>query len=257
MKYFFIFSIGRSGTTFLTHLLNKDPKALVLHEPYELDKKLLFYGYCNKFNTICDIELKKRFEILMNNNEYKIYGEINPYLRYHIEWIKNNFHKSILMHLIRDGRDYVRSAYNRNVFTPFEAQQTIIPEDDDVFSNKWKYLNRFQKICWYWKSTNEYIFKNVNYTIKFEEVVNNYEYFKKFVSKPTNINVSKAVWQKYKNRPINYSNRFSIKNTIKNIFKSNNMNHKTSLPHWKNWDSKMIKEFNEICGSTMSKLGYY
>jgi hypothetical protein len=98
-------------------------------------------------------------------------------------------------------------------------------------------MTRFEKLCWYWMRENEYLFKNTNKIIKFEELITNYNYFKKNLLDPLNLEVSQEIWEREKAKPKNITKKYKI-------------------PHWKQWDNEMINTFNEICSDTMFKMGY-
>ncbi len=258
MKIFFILSLGRSGSKFLANLLNKDTNALVFHEPSLLDKKILFYEYTNQFDLFVNNYYKSRFaNLIPKDNHIKIYGEVNSYLRYSSKWLKNNLNAKVFF-LVRDGRDFVRSAYPRNIYTEFEEQQSIVPNDKDDFASQWNTMNRFQKLCWYWNHTNEYLFESIGSPIHFEKIVQDYEYFEEKILIPTGIDLSFEIWKNEITRPINKSKSFFLKKKLtRYIFQRNQSKLTfTKLPHWSCWEAKRKTDFKNICGNTMAKIGY-
>jgi len=259
IKKFFILSLGRSGTTFLAELLNKDPNAFVLHEPYELDKQIIFYRYAGVFSTILDKFLQERFSKLFSQVEgHKIYGECNSYLRYEVDWLKTQLNANLIF-LTRDGRDFVRSAYTRKVLTALDHQQSIVPRDNDPYAEKWHQLDRFEKLCWYWRHTNEFLFSKLMYPVHFEKLINNYDYFKEKILKPTGGDISYDVWEREVKKPKNTSKKESmIKTTIKQIllYRKDTQEIHKPIPPCQMWDKNKTNKFWEICGETMTKLGY-
>jgi len=257
MEFFFILALGRSGTNFLASLLNKDPNALVYHEPYIDDRKLIGLRYSGCFNKVVNNSLEKRFKnLLKKDTEFKIYGEVNSYLRYEIEWLRKKFNP-IIIHLIRDGRDYLRSAYIRTVYTPKEIQLPIIPHDKDPYAEKWQDMTRFQKLCWYWMHTNEFLSKKIKNFVRFENLMIDYDYFNKKILKPTGLNISYECWKKEVKKPRNTSRRRTLRKKIKqNIFFWERAESIKPIPQWTEWDELKIEQFQEICGRTMKKFGY-
>ena len=81
---FFILSIGRSGTQFLSTLLNKAPKTLVVHEPFieSIPHQEAFNNpkkaeeYIKKFR-------KKEIYLRVHKYDIETYGEVNSFLRQH------------------------------------------------------------------------------------------------------------------------------------------------------------------------------
>ena len=256
MKFFFIFSIGRTGTKFLANLLNTVDKAIVHHEPYPYDKQILFYGYSSEFKNIRNTLLTERFKkLLQQNNQINIYGEVNPYLRYESEWLRKNLGADIFV-LSRDGKEYIRSAYSRNLLTPEDLQQTIVPKDNDLYSRKWHQMSRFERICWYYKTTYEYLTEIPNTTIlKFDKLVDDYDYLKNNLLIPLKIEIPYEVWNAKRIRPLNSTKRFKIKKTVKKILIKNKKT-KTHSEQIQNWTREMEFQFNAICGDIQKKLGY-
>ena len=214
MKYFFIISLGRSGTQFLSNLLNQVPNFSVKHEPFIEDKKLLSYSYSDSYSQIVEKLLQERFKSVNSDldNNYNTYGEVNSYLRYNSDWLRNELNAKILT-IVRDGRDFVKSAYGRTIYTNEEPQLSIIPKNGDSYVEKWPKMDRFEKLCWYWKTTNEYLFDNFGDDIlKFEKLISDYEYFNKKILIPLNIDsLSYDKWINIVQKPKNTSKAYNIK----------------------------------------------
>ena len=106
---FAITGLGRSGTTFLSKLMNRSQVWSVLHEP----------------GSHCDLleNVQKRFG--------DHYGEVNPYL---VEWLEalDVTQKGVL---IRNPRDVVLSTYNR--------RHKKLTHELDRIGNRLKFLDRF------------------------------------------------------------------------------------------------------------------
>ena len=169
MKLFFIISLGRSGSKFLADLLDCAPCSLVYHEPYTDDKMFFGLRYYYSADIVMNNYLEERFKKLLPANDYIThYGEVNSYLRYEIDWLKKRFNPT-LIHMIRDGRDFVRSALKRDTYTAFDKQVQIVPRDGDTYSVKWYAMDRFQKLSWYWMHSNEYISSKVDRFVRFEQ----------------------------------------------------------------------------------------
>jgi hypothetical protein len=259
MKYFFILAMGRSGTNFLASLLTGAEGALVYHEPVAEDLKYFGLRYAGQFNKVMDGYLEKRFQMLLKNipQEYSVYGEINSYLRYEVDWLKKELNP-VLIHLVRDGRDFVRSAYIRDAYTNDERNVTIVPRDQDSIAEKWEDMDRFQKLCWYWKHTNDFISSKVEQTVHFEKILTDYDYFKKNILEPIGLNISNQNWEKEVGKPKNTSRKKMLKQNVKRaafFWKTNPAIE--AIPHWSRWDARRIKQFDDICSKTMKRFGYY
>lgn len=241
-EVFFMLSSGRTGTKFLSNLLNKDINAVVLHEPIRLDAKFnplsinnpeLASKYIKEFR-------KKYIYFLLHNQKFNIYGEINPRLRYLYPGLQSNFSANFF-HLVRNGKDVVRSLMSRSHYkTPGHTSFKFKPKKISPYYDKWKYMDRFEKICWYWMHANKYLRKNIGRNpIKFEYLISNYNYLKEKLLNTTGIKISKKTYMEL------------IENPEK---KNQTQNH--IFPSWENWSQNYKKKFISICGEEMSALNY-
>jgi len=239
---FFGFGFFRSGTTFLADFLNKNlPDAIVQHEPNLSDYLYYTKTFQNYEETISYIKEYRLKEIYnrMCNFPIKVYGEINPFLRRHCAYLKQFCPQAKQFHLVRDGRDVVRSLMTRNFFGPNHFWTSLIkPPPGDEILEYWKEFSRFEKICWLWKSDNEYLHANVPHLIHFEKLVSDYDYFKTKLMDFLEIgNIDFETWGK----------------DIGNVM---NQSPDHSFPLYKDWEDNEKKIFERICGEEMSKLGY-
>ncbi len=256
MKIFFIMALGRSGTQFLASLLAKSPGALVYHEPMPEDRMYFGLRYAGNFNKVVDHYLENRFQkLLPRKGHYRVYGEVNSYLRCEIDWLKKRFNP-VLIHLVRDGRDFVRSAYTREVYT-VKDKNIVVPQDDDPYAGQWTQWNRFQKLCWYWKHTNEFLGSHIQKTVQFEKLIVDYSYFDLHILKPTGLDIPFDLWNREVKRPKNTSKRRILKQKIRGIVLPRGKNQRIKpIPHWTEWNQTQLQQFNEICAETMRTFGY-
>ncbi len=258
MRYFFFLSMGRSGTQFLASFLSQVPGTMVYHEPEEEDRVHFGLRHAGNFDKVMDDYLERRFQKLLPRLDQgvELYGEVNSYLRYEIEWLKKKFNP-ILFHLVRDGRDVVRSAYTRATYTLGDNKTMIVPDDRDPMAETWENTDRFQKLCWYWKHTNEYIAARVERTVLFEKLLTDYDYFKHHILEPLELSISYDTWTEAVKNPKNTSQRAILRKKIKQMVLLHPMEKRIKpLPHWSKWDNQRLKQFDEICSETMKKFGY-
>jgi hypothetical protein len=257
MRFFFILALGRSGTNFLAGLLGNDRRGRVLHEPYRLDPQLMVLRRAGGFDSALDQMLSSRFEeLLPPSGSAEFYGEVNSYLRYEADWLCARFDPT-LIHLVRDGRDFVRSAYIRGVYTPHEIDGPVVPRDDDPFAGRWAEMTRFQRICWYWMHTNEYLASRVERCVRFEDLLRDYETLRKGILEPTGVQVPEAVWRAEIDRPKNTSRRYRIRLAAARLLRGRkSLPRFDPLPHWSDWEDERVRQFREICAPTMRRFGY-
>lgn len=257
MKIFFILALGRSGTNFLATLLARDPRGRVQHEPYRLDPRLMLLRHAGGFERTLELLLEERFRALLPDpGEAEFYGEVNSYLRYEAEWLRSRFDATVIQ-LVRDGRDFVRSAWIRGVYTPAEPDGPILPADDDPFAPRWAELSRFQRLCWYWMHSNEQLAAGTDSFVRFEDLLVDYGIFRERVLEPTGVHVSEELWRREVARPRNTSLRFRTRSAVKRLLgRGAPAPAVEPLPHWSDWDAERSAQFWEICEPAMRRFGY-
>ena len=258
MKFFFVLALGRSGTALIADLLShsEDQEVRVNHEPSPIDPKLMCLRYSGSFDDALDGMLRKRFqEVLANDADRSIYGEVNSYLRYESRWLRKTFSPAIL-HLVRDGRDFVRSAYTRTVYTPWEEHLPIVPKDDDPYAAHWSHMDRFEKLCWYWRHTNEMLQRDIADHVRLEDVLESYEHARNQLIEPLGLEIPFETWRSAVERPKNTSKQNIRAQKLRNFLLRRHRPRFQPLPHWSRWDSEKKRRFWEICGDVMQSLGY-
>lgn len=239
-EVFFILGLGRSGTDFLANLLNQGENVAVFHEPAYEDFQAIVQAHKSEIKATEYIKNFRKKYIYCKNKDrkFKIYGEVNSVLRYHVIALKEFFPKAKFLHLIRDGRDVVRSFMARGHYTGDSiGHHSIKPRIDDPYYQKWEDFTRFEKLCWLWMDSNNRIAPFIENHIKFEDMLGDYSYFHSNIESYLNIKIGKSLWSEYVSKPSNIT-KIQI------------------LPHWEEWDIEQTESFNRICGETMRKYGY-
>lgn len=237
---FFGFSSIRSGTVFLANILTSETKnSHIEHEANIID----YWHYPKAIGNEKEAEKyfrNYRFKEIPTRVSAKcnIYGEVNPFLRLHCKAIKSILPDAKLFHIIRDGREVVRSVMSREILgnkDPFT--KLISPPINDPYKNNWVQMTRFEKVCWQWQFENHYIRQHVSHFIMFEELISNYTYFKNQLLDYLGIDISIETWQQYVERPKNITPNYQI-------------------GHWENWSDTERDIFKKICGNEMEQYGY-
>jgi hypothetical protein len=239
-NFFFILSIGRSGTNFFADLLNKTVDTYIVHEPVRSDHRAYQEAYHSEKKGLKYIATFRKKEIYLRarRKNIKTYGEVNSILRRHYLALLENFPEAQFFHLIRDGKDVVRSMMSRKTMTPEDRNTKMIyPLDGDPWKSLWPEMTRFQKCCWYWQKENDYLNAHIKNIVKFEDLLLDYKYFAENLLKPLNLEIPIEIWEKEKNLPRNITPNYK-------------------LPHWKEWDEELKSSFREICGKVMKYNGY-
>ncbi|MDP8218131.1 MAG: sulfotransferase [Candidatus Theseobacter exili] len=239
-QVFFIFGVIRSGTAFLAHVLNKSENALVAHETVIDDYWYQVEAYQSEekaFKYLSTTRRKKLY-LMIKDNPNKIYGEINPFLRRFAKSVPKVFPEAKVLHLVRDGRDVVRSIMCRATFGKKDPLiNKIVPDKNSFYYEKWTTMTRFEKVCWFWQNDTKYLDENTKYTVKLEKLRADYTYFKEKILDYLDLYVSKEDWEDIVNKPKNKSPVLSF-------------------PHWSEWNVEQKEAFNRICGVQMEKYDY-
>lgn len=240
-KFFFVLAIGRSGTASLAGLLNKAIGAAVAHEPVTLDYRAHQTAFASPQAALeyMDRFRKKEIYLRMRHKKISSYGEVNSLLRRHAQALPQTFPRVVIIHLIRDGRDVVRSMMNRNTFTQSDRHtRHIMPLNNDPWKNQWHTMDRFARLCWYWQVENAYLRQNVERRVNFEQLISDYHYFDQNLLQPLGLELEESVWAAHMNTPQNISKSYL-------------------MPKWTEWSIEQQKTFMDICGEEMKLNGYH
>lgn len=237
---FLITGLGRSGTVFLAELLDLIPNYAVYHET-AADRDAMTTAYQDSAAAYQYLRTKRRFTVTgrILTTGCITYGEVNSYLRYHVEALMKDWNVTIL-HLVRDGRDVVRSMMNRQTYTERDSKHSgrITPRPDDPWYEAWPTMDRFARLCWYWSATNEHLLRYRLSLIRFEDIISCFDKFENQVMRPINAYLPYEVWDQRRQQ-------------------RRNVSEKPSFPKWPNWTTIQQECFNEICGATMARLNYH
>jgi hypothetical protein len=238
-RLFFIVGMGRSGTVFLSHLLDRVPECAVYHEaPGDRNALVNAYWDPDKAGKHLGGSRQRLVAARIIRSNCRVYGEINSYLRHHVDALRAYWQPTIL-HLVRDGRSVVRSLMNRIAFSPADGYHTgrLAPLCGDPLADRWPDVGRFERVCWYWAYANRYLLERKLAVIRFEDVVRSYDQFERQVLQPLELGLPIEVWKS-------------------ETLKSRNVAKDTSFPAWKDWTREQRHQFETICGPVMSDLGY-
>ena len=237
---FFLLGMGRSGTQFFAEMLNKANHTKIYHEPVTEDFLALAKAHKSRKDALRYMQKfrKKAMCVLGKEEGVKIYGESNSNLRFHAEALKLTIPKVKIIHVVRDGRDVVRSVMAMNHYTNgATGHYNLIPNKDDPLLREWHGLSRFDKICWIWLNANERVRELADVTLMFEKLISDYNYFYENMLEYLGIEIPESRWNEEVRKPKNITRRHS-------------------LPHWTEWEDELTKRFWRICKEEMYRYGY-
>ncbi len=240
-QVFFILGLGRSGTNFFSHLLNQDDRAVIFHEPISEDFEAAASAQRSSKSALEYLKVYRirKMRHLVSDVDFDIYGEANSALRFHADALRLLLPECKLIHLVRDGRDVVRSIMARKHYTDNAAgHHNLYPLADDPLFSRWEHMDRFEKICWLWKDANQRLANTVTHRVRFEDLTTDYDYFNRNIELSLNLRIGEEKWRQYVAKPTNVT-----KNAV--------------LPPWEEWENSLMDKFNAICGEQMQLFGYY
>ncbi|MEW5788382.1 MAG: sulfotransferase [Pseudomonadota bacterium] len=160
---FFCLSTGRVGTKTLAALLATSPDLLVRHEPRPLLFGLSKAAYMSP--EILETEFAgfafqaARSDIIHHAGKIgRAYVETSPHATFLSPLIARALPGAKFIHLVRNPADVVRSGMRRRWYQGHPADHTRIQPQvgsDDAVS--WENWSPFQKNCWLWSETNQWI----------------------------------------------------------------------------------------------------
>lgn len=247
----FITGSGRSGTQLVWELLKKTGRVTVHHEP-NFSEDVATMDLLRRDSK----KAKKYWRYFRNREVYKrwiqdpenLYAEVNGTIRYQLPAIRELYPQAYSILLVRDGRDVIRSImglpqfYNRASRGAF----ALGPLSGDKYLARWGNMSRFEKVCWSWMETNQFLMQWIpeNRIIKLETIVSDWSYFDQFLSRELKISMGYEQW------------RSVVMRLSRNATKSKDSRGLYRFSAWEGWTEWEKSKFKEICGSTMEKLGY-
>jgi len=239
---FLITGSGRSGTKWLATLLNLAANGVTKHEPVKEDFLAHKQAIENE-NYIRSYVNNFRLRVIFWNNillkRDRIYGESNSLLRLHVGYLKEVLPNMKLIHLVRDPRKVIRSQLNRGAFAAIHPVYggLKLPVVDD-FTRLWDTKTDLEKACYCWLQDNKRLRLEINNSVRFEDIVNNFEHCKERVLDPLGLKLSKKVWQEQVNKKVNASKTYD------------------KYPEFSKWSNNDQDTLLKICGDEMSKYEY-
>ncbi|WP_111682131.1 sulfotransferase domain-containing protein [Winogradskyella tangerina] len=248
IDYAFVTGVGRSGTTFLSHLLS-NCKGATIHHEYERTREFqLLSWYLGKTYSIPYLKVLKE-DIESKNSSASKFVEVNGGYRHCINELCEVFQTEKVFHLVRNPKDVVRSLYTRRD----ERNVHFIPKTETEIE-WWLKADKFSRICWNWKTDTELLINEGLDILLFEKIISDYDYFKTNLLDKIGLTMDKGSWQNEvqvkKNKTKSKLYRFLYAKYKGKGFVEDR------LPKYEDWSDDYKHKFNEICGDTMLKLGY-
>lgn len=246
-KSVFILSSGRTGTKFFGEILNDFDGVYAVHEPkpsYRL--RMWSHAYLEERvsdQTMRSVLYHQRRKILARS-DFKIYVESSPFITGFTRFLGDVFSNPLVIHIVRDPRDYVKSSLNHGTSTGLKFfLNKHLPfwfANVEKILDKDRQLDMPLKVVGFWRIVNEHIEQNTKrydyHMYKFEDLFSEdkthlYDLFKK-IGVNTSFNKNRGEYTKI------------------------NKSHLNVLPSWSSWSDEFCAEIDLMCGDMMRKYGY-
>lgn len=240
VRHVVITGMGRSGTVFLSHLLNQAHNAVARHEELS-DKHFMSLSYYRPDHPYVSHRISERAAALQREHpQSELFVHVDSGMCYAVDACEHVLGAKIF-HLVRDGRRVVQSMYPRKIYTRREYTLPIIPDGADAL--RWDDWPRFEKLCWYWRDAVERLLERQVPVIRFEDVISNYDTVREKLLEPTGITLSRKQVEAAAAQPLN-ATRFRLKSLLPT----------RNAPLV--WNSDYERRFRSMCAPTMEALGY-
>ncbi len=236
--------MGRSGSKFLSTLLNQARNTVSKHE-FIGDMTFVSLSYYKPQHPLVAAQLRQGIQRARGDaSSADRCVVVEPGLRYAIPVVREVSPDALCLHLVRNGRSVVQSMERRKFLTRHDPHLPCIPSDPAAFQ-RWQQSDRFECLCWYWSDSVRRLLDQGVKTIHLERLVSDYGYFDAELLQPTGIALSKSDWTHQRDRRVNRSGlRLRLKSWI------------GRRPRNQVWSDVREQQFRDVCGDVMETLDY-
>jgi hypothetical protein len=240
MPAIFITSTGRTGTWFITRLVNEAVEnAWSLHEPkphFKREGWELLKNQPTKWHAVY-FKWPRQWRQLQHAEQW--YVESNYHLFACIPLIRQVWPGATIVHVVRDGRPVVRSWLNRNRYLGHDHIKPAFFPDSPIDEKTWQSWNPVQKNAWYWQAINSFARQQEpDYLLSFEQM-----FYPPYKDLYTLLDIMPDV--RYQSRDVESMLNERINKTQHSFF-----------PYFEEWPLQWREQFWSIAGKEMAALGY-
>ncbi len=247
----FIVSTGRTGTRFFGRFFDTFPGVYARHEPKpDMVKLGVEYaaGYVSFDRAAAAIERNRRaIGRGLQRLGASVYVESNNRFFSLLKPLRHVFPHARIVHVMRDGRDYVRSGLGRQWYTKEDRFPRLTARmfPDDPYRDRWEAMTRFEKIAWRWQKKDSILADDVaelenTLTVRFEDIFTT-------PGRPGLYEISRFV---------GFSDEVVTEHLERMGAEKMNSTRRPPIPRWPDWDEDLTRRFEEIAGEHLRRCGY-
>lgn len=253
MKHLFITGMGRSGTTFTSHLLRSVPDATVRHEyiPHQEGVTRREYVIASWFlgSAYAAPYLKRKREEIERSFSTEWFVDVDADLRHSVPALKEVFPEAVILHLVRDPRKVVRSVYTRRVDSLIHQ----IPRTREEVE-WWLGSDKLAQICRDWAVTTENLLEEDLPVLCLENLVSDFSYVEDRLLQPSGLKLSQSVWKDIRNTRVNKRRGKLFRYVYAKLKGKSYVGEQ--LPSFEHWTGEQKETLITICGPTTEQCGY-
>lgn len=261
-----IVSTGRTGTEFLARLFDETLRGVcALHEPTPdmHDAAISFVRGDVSLEKCLRTYLTSRTSVRgkVAARSCDTYVESNNNLVPMIPVLRRAFPTLKIVHVVRDGREVVRSLLSKPILSKAGGMDAVFMTDKDVrhrlspadvhdaeYKGRWAQMDRFDRSCWYWMKVDAIVCAQVAgddraITVRFEDLFDaSREY--------------PGVWEILRFLGLEERLKFSRGQLLERMGTKANQTAKFVMPAWESWTEDQRRRFQAIAGEHMARHGY-
>ena len=242
MQFVIITGMGRSGSTFLAHLLDQSDAQEARHEHFA-GRTFLHLSYYVPDHPFLHQALRRQRDALGAKLPAGAkLVDVNPWLRYGMGVVREVLGAPPCFQLVRDGRKVVSSMYRQKSYTPEEKSLPLLPDAPETLA-AWPGWSRFERLCWLWQRSVRGLLEQQIPTIRLETLLEDYDYLRRHLLEPGGLALDRAVWEGLRHRPLNRG-----RPRLANLLRGRAVDLR--------WSDDHERRFQTICGETMAAVGY-
>jgi len=262
-----VISTGRTGTNFVQSLFSQILTGVdARHEPRP---DLFDIGTRRMRGELTDDDATRELRLLrlairkeLVQSSVERYVESNNNMAYLLPQIFEVWPQARIVHIVRDGRDFVRSSYSKKVVSRSanELDALFMTDDDkrrrlqacdlsaDAYRERWAVMSRFERLAWYWMTKDRLICDGLkdhqaSLRVRFEDLF----------SAELGVDCVLCILKHLQLTDVLHANPDEI---AKLMVQRVNESSEYLLPRPSEWTDEKQRQFNEIAGVHMRHLGY-
>lgn len=232
----------------LAELLSTSPDCSARHECIGDREFWLLSWYLDREAFSVPYLQRERRRIERSANGAALFVDVNSYLRNVVGALKEVFEGPPVFHLVRDPRRVIPSIYARR--TGRNVQQIPKSGDDIV---RWLESDKFEQICWNWAETTRRLLEEDTITVRFEDVLRDYDYVVERLARPAGLTVTREGWSAATSKKANRTRSRLYRYLYAQL---RGEPYVSPMPAFEKWSAHQKAVYREYCGDLAEELGY-